>query len=479
MGDYEFNCPHCKQLLEAPADMLGQSIDCPNCNKYIQLPKSPPVTRPTRVTPRSALSANAAPPRPPPDLPLSKKSRKNILIWSSISLVILFSIILSALGYRHYSSRYLREYDGYLGIGNEKAAYDALERHLVLHPDDLTRRREFAEMLTKRGNYERATELYWSIVRWQQKLTDNELHSLMFALKSVIDEHIRSEIKKAQDFADKGDYDASDKAFSKVLGIYYSDVNSLLKASKSQESVFLSNLKEDNENVRERIRDNHDSFIQNQYWWYDRELWKVYAQSLVVAWHVDPRSIEKVLHQKSLIAPIYLCRVEECIKLFDDTFNKGAYTNSQGQTGAWLCDVSQEFHYHANSLVKNKNFTEAAEAYHVAALIRETYLALDTNLTSEWRNNYFSERCTSEIEYIRCLFNKSEFFAAWNSFEDLLRYMKTNNVKLRLLAKQGLFTLCHLVETYRDKPGPCSAWVEEAGQMRRTLQEEIINEQSK
>jgi len=38
MSDFKFNCPHCNQSLEAPADMLGEQIDCPACTGAIQLP---------------------------------------------------------------------------------------------------------------------------------------------------------------------------------------------------------------------------------------------------------------------------------------------------------------------------------------------------------------------------------------------------------------------------------------------------------
>lgn len=39
MNDLSFNCPHCKQSLEAPDDMLGMAIDCPACQKQIRIPK--------------------------------------------------------------------------------------------------------------------------------------------------------------------------------------------------------------------------------------------------------------------------------------------------------------------------------------------------------------------------------------------------------------------------------------------------------
>lgn len=42
MSDYRFNCLHCNQSLEAPIDMLGQTIECPSCNQSIELPAPPP-----------------------------------------------------------------------------------------------------------------------------------------------------------------------------------------------------------------------------------------------------------------------------------------------------------------------------------------------------------------------------------------------------------------------------------------------------
>lgn len=43
MADYTFNCPHCKQDLGAPEDMLGEQIDCPSCGGRIQLPELQPI----------------------------------------------------------------------------------------------------------------------------------------------------------------------------------------------------------------------------------------------------------------------------------------------------------------------------------------------------------------------------------------------------------------------------------------------------
>lgn len=38
MSDIKVNCPHCKQSLEVPEEMLGTIADCPSCAGQIQLP---------------------------------------------------------------------------------------------------------------------------------------------------------------------------------------------------------------------------------------------------------------------------------------------------------------------------------------------------------------------------------------------------------------------------------------------------------
>ena len=48
MSDLTFNCPHCGQELEAPEDLLGQSIECPSCNGSIQLPEPEPKPTPKK-----------------------------------------------------------------------------------------------------------------------------------------------------------------------------------------------------------------------------------------------------------------------------------------------------------------------------------------------------------------------------------------------------------------------------------------------
>lgn len=62
MADFKFNCPHCKQSLEAPEEMLGQTINCPACQGALKLPKPDP--QPPRPLPRP--SPPPAPTAPPP-----------------------------------------------------------------------------------------------------------------------------------------------------------------------------------------------------------------------------------------------------------------------------------------------------------------------------------------------------------------------------------------------------------------------------
>lgn len=38
MSDIAFNCPECKQHLEAPAEMAGETVECPKCNQHMVVP---------------------------------------------------------------------------------------------------------------------------------------------------------------------------------------------------------------------------------------------------------------------------------------------------------------------------------------------------------------------------------------------------------------------------------------------------------
>ena len=53
MADIIFNCPHCRQSIEAPPDMAGQLIECPSCKQTIEVARHQP-------PPRTPLYAPAA-----------------------------------------------------------------------------------------------------------------------------------------------------------------------------------------------------------------------------------------------------------------------------------------------------------------------------------------------------------------------------------------------------------------------------------
>ena len=64
MSDITFSCPHCKQSLDIPEEMLGQAVACPACNGSIQLPEPEP--RPAPAPP---------PPEPEPRLPQKPETK--------------------------------------------------------------------------------------------------------------------------------------------------------------------------------------------------------------------------------------------------------------------------------------------------------------------------------------------------------------------------------------------------------------------
>lgn len=62
MSEHKFNCPHCNQSLEAPEEMLGETIECPACNGSIQLPAPEP--KPVPRIKKTPVRVAAPPPSP-------------------------------------------------------------------------------------------------------------------------------------------------------------------------------------------------------------------------------------------------------------------------------------------------------------------------------------------------------------------------------------------------------------------------------
>ena len=57
--DIKFNCPQCRQPLEAPSDMGGEQTTCPKCNNIITIPRVAPSTLYPNPAPASVIIQNA------------------------------------------------------------------------------------------------------------------------------------------------------------------------------------------------------------------------------------------------------------------------------------------------------------------------------------------------------------------------------------------------------------------------------------
>lgn len=61
MADIDFICPHCRQNLNGPEEMAGQTIACPVCQKEFQIPGG------IIEVPKSRLAPPPRPAAPPTD----------------------------------------------------------------------------------------------------------------------------------------------------------------------------------------------------------------------------------------------------------------------------------------------------------------------------------------------------------------------------------------------------------------------------
>ena len=64
MPDIHFECPKCKQPIDAPQELVAQLIECPTCKETIEVPvnsqhKDPP--KPPQPAPKPAPSPARAP----------------------------------------------------------------------------------------------------------------------------------------------------------------------------------------------------------------------------------------------------------------------------------------------------------------------------------------------------------------------------------------------------------------------------------
>lgn len=106
MSDIKVNCPHCKQRLEVPEEMLGTVAECPSCKGQIQLPSRQskmstnapqPQTRGTQLKQRVVQTPLQEAPIKPPLVPSSqqRKPAKTMLIVVSALVFVVFCLVVA------------------------------------------------------------------------------------------------------------------------------------------------------------------------------------------------------------------------------------------------------------------------------------------------------------------------------------------------------------------------------------------------
>lgn len=88
MSDVKFYCPKCKQPLEAPEDMLGQTVDCPSCNTRIQIPQSQPKATPVVRTTHQSISKPRSKAHTQTQHRGTQTRPKLIFVFSALAIVI-------------------------------------------------------------------------------------------------------------------------------------------------------------------------------------------------------------------------------------------------------------------------------------------------------------------------------------------------------------------------------------------------------
>jgi len=85
MSDFKFNCPHCNQHLEAPQELMGQTLPCPSCNGAIRLPDPQPDPTPIRIP--VAQRPTHVPPSELPNQPATRGSPRTVMVAIIAALV--------------------------------------------------------------------------------------------------------------------------------------------------------------------------------------------------------------------------------------------------------------------------------------------------------------------------------------------------------------------------------------------------------
>jgi DNA-directed RNA polymerase subunit M/transcription elongation factor TFIIS len=111
VSDLTFNCPHCSQELEAPEDLLGQTIECPSCNESIRLPDPElKVTSKKKIVVRKRPTSGSVRSTRPRSTPAMKKQVPSSSTNVGQVFTVIFSIV-AAIGWAwwHFGGGYEQE----------------------------------------------------------------------------------------------------------------------------------------------------------------------------------------------------------------------------------------------------------------------------------------------------------------------------------------------------------------------------------
>lgn len=100
MSDIKFACIHCNQSLEAPSEMSGETIECPNCNGVIKVPSvvHTPRTYPSRNVVASSSMPSAFTGKQPliqPTSPSTAQStplKKRTILLGGVVITLIFLV---------------------------------------------------------------------------------------------------------------------------------------------------------------------------------------------------------------------------------------------------------------------------------------------------------------------------------------------------------------------------------------------------
>ncbi len=59
MSDFEFSCPNCNQVLEAPGEMAGEVVECPGCQQQMTVPQAPEADAPASESQETGAEESA------------------------------------------------------------------------------------------------------------------------------------------------------------------------------------------------------------------------------------------------------------------------------------------------------------------------------------------------------------------------------------------------------------------------------------